>query len=69
MKKMKIANQVASITVPPEILQKIDEYCSINYIPRTSFFVKAAKEFLDKHAELINLDSNVTDKMNIKDKE
>ena len=61
MKKKKIANQVASITVPPEILQKIDEYCSINYIPRTSFFVKAAKEFLDKHAELINLDSNVTD--------
>ena len=69
MKKKKIANQVASITVPPENLQKIDEYCSINYIPRTSFFVKAAKEFLDKHAELINLDSNVTDKMNIKDKE
>ena len=43
MKKKKTANQVASITVPPEILQEIDQYCSINYIPRTSFFVKAAK--------------------------
>ena len=42
MKKKKTANQVASITVPPEILQEIDQYCSINYIPRTSFFVKAA---------------------------
>ena len=69
MKKKKTTNQVASITVPPEILQEIDEYCSINYIPRTSFFVKAAKEFLDRHTEVINLDSNVTDKMNIKDKE
>lgn len=67
MKKKKKTNQVASITVPPEILQEIDEYCSINYIPRTSFFVKAAKEFLDRHAEVINLDLNVTDKMNIKD--
>jgi len=67
MKKKKTANQVASITVPPEILQEIDEYCAINYIPRTSFFVKAAKEFLDKHAEVINLDSNITDKVNIKD--
>jgi len=68
MKKKKTANQVASITVPPEILQEIDQYCSINYIPRTSFFVKAAKEFLDRNAEVINLDSNVTDKMNIKKK-
>lgn len=69
MKKKKITNLVVSVTVPPEILHAIDEYCSVNYIPRTSFFVKAAKEFLDKHVGIIDLDSNVTDKMNIKNKQ
>jgi hypothetical protein len=64
MRRRKTNNQVVSVTVPPEILEAVDEYCSINYIPRTSFFVKAAKEFLDKHIEGTNSDS--IDEMNIK---
>ena len=46
--KKRSGNSVISVTVPPEILSSIDEYCAAHYIPRTSFFVKAAKELLDK---------------------
>ena len=41
-------NQVVSVSVPIDILDSVDQYCKKNYIPRTSFFVKAAKELLDK---------------------
>lgn len=46
--KKRSGNPVISVTVPKEILDSIDEYCAAHYIPRTSFFVKAAKELLDK---------------------
>ena len=46
--KKRSGNPVISVTVPKEILDSIDKYCAAHYIPRTSFFVKAAKELLDK---------------------
>jgi hypothetical protein len=60
MKKRKVTNQVVSVTVPLDILTAIDEYCSAHYIPRTSFFVKAAKDLLDKNLEEQKLDFNMT---------
>ncbi len=46
--KKREASKVVSVTVPVSILKRVEKYCANNFIPRTSFFVKAAKNLLDE---------------------
>ena len=46
MKKSRANSHVVSVTVPKDILVSVDKYCNEHYIPRTSFFINAAIDFL-----------------------
>lgn len=66
MAKKKEETQAFSVKMPVSLVEEIDQICASNYITRTSWLIKAARELLEK--ERINKTEEILAKIAQKEK-
>ncbi|WP_032114116.1 hypothetical protein [Candidatus Paracaedibacter symbiosus] len=66
MAKKKEETQAFSVKMPVSLVEEIDQICASNYITRTSWLIKAARELLEK--ERINTTEDILAKIAQKEK-